>query len=145
MINTTAQRVFHRIEKGLAGGMPGGGTSEAELHHADGRIERFGIRADIPVTPGDVIVINGAGGGGNGCPLEREIESVQDDVDAGYVSAGAAVETYGVVFEADSLRIDHEATERERKSRRELPLNESQRDNNSDPEYKPERKVKNNV
>lgn len=141
-INTTGQRVYHRIEGGLAGGLPGGGTNEAELLRADGRVERFGIRTEIPVGPGDVIVINGAGGGGYGDPLERDAELVQTDVREGYVSIDAALEAYGVVLDAESLEIDDEATARERRRRGGTQLAGVQAlDDDESPEPEPERKV----
>ena len=123
MMNTTAQRVVHRVERGLAGGLPGGGTNEAELLRADGSSESFGIRSEVVAGPGDVIVIQGAGGGGHGDPLERDAEQVLGDVAEGYVSIDAARETYGVVLEREPLRVDLEATERERGERRAGPAN----------------------
>ena len=141
-INTTGQRVYHRVEEGLAGGMPGGGTNEAELIRANGANERFGIRTEIPVGPGDVIVINGAGGGGYGDPLDRAAEAVRDDVREGYVSVDAALASYGVVLAGDPLEVDADATERERDRRREEQargINEL--DDDESPEPESERKV----
>lgn len=139
-INTTGQRVYHRIEEGLAGGMPGAGTNEAELLRANGETERFGIRTEIPVAPGDVIVINGAGGGGYGDPLDRDPEMVRSDVREGYVSIGAALDAYGVVLGRDSFEIDHEATARERARRAEAPPG-GELDDDESPEPESERKV----
>lgn len=121
MTNTTAQRVFHHVERGLAGGLPGGGSSAAEHVHADGRVERFGTRPAIAIGIGDAIVLNGAGGCGYGDPLERDAEAVRRDVVEGYVSLGAAAEVYGVVLDRDSFEIDPEATARERGRRRVRP------------------------
>ena len=45
---------------------------------------------------GDVIVLQSAGGGGYGDPLERAPDLVLEDVEEGYVSADAARELYGV-------------------------------------------------
>ncbi len=132
MMNTTAQRVIHRVEEGLAGGMPGGGSNEAELHAADGAVERFGIRSEVPVRRGDVIVVNGAGGGGHGDPLEREAELVRLDVSEGYVSIDAARDVYGVVLDRDTLRIDEQATERERRGLREAKQTQHQEVKNRD-------------
>ena len=50
---------------------------------------------------GDVLVLQSAGGGGYGDPLERDPERVRADVRAGYVSAERARERYGVVLGTD--------------------------------------------
>lgn len=62
----------------------------------------------IPAAPGDVIRIHGAGGGGYGSPLEREVRLVVDDVRRGIVSADVAAAVYGVVLR-DGVA-DEEAT-----------------------------------
>ena len=51
------------------------------------------------MKPGDVIIMDAAGGGGYGDPLERDPEMVQDDVIQGYVSLEKAKEDYGVVID----------------------------------------------
>jgi len=50
---------------------------------------------------GDVVILQSAGGGGYGDPLERPAERVAEDVHEGYVSAGHAREMYGVALAAD--------------------------------------------
>ena len=70
-----------------------------------------------PVRQGDVVVMESAGGGGYGDPLERDPESVRTDVLAGFVSAERAREGYGVVL-APTGEIDREATEAARESAR---------------------------
>jgi N-methylhydantoinase B len=141
MMNTTAQRVLHRVQDGLAGGRPGSGTNEAELHRADGSVERFGIRAELAVREGDTIVLNGAGGGGYGDPMDREVELVQHDVREGYVSIGAARDLFGVVLEKDTFRIDTEATELERGRRRRPPPDEGHQNGATNPEPDIERNL----
>ena len=64
---------------------------------------------------GDSATIRGGGGGGYGDPTEREPEKVREDVYQGYVSLGAARDTYGVVLDAETLAIDAGATEKRRK------------------------------
>ncbi len=49
----------------------------------------------------DVVIMQSAGGGGYGDPLERELELVARDVAAGYISRQRARERYGVVFSQD--------------------------------------------
>jgi N-methylhydantoinase B len=49
------------------------------------------------VDPGDVVRIVSPGGGGRGCPTEREPERVLNDIVAGYVTQEGAERDYGVV------------------------------------------------
>jgi N-methylhydantoinase B len=70
------------------------------------------------MKPGDVIVIDVAGGGGFGNPLERDPEMVQEDVIQGYVSIEKAREDYGVLIDPGTMRVDPGATEELRRSAR---------------------------
>ena len=84
----------------------GGGTSSHSYRVA---VRRNGTENVFP-TPGkvtghpvrrdDVVIMESAGGGGYGDPLERDPESVRADVQAGFVSAERAREGYGVVLDA---------------------------------------------
>ena len=65
---------------------------------------------------GEAIVLQSAGGGGYGDPLERPIEAVLEDLDEGYVSEAQAREVYGVV------PADAEATRRRREGMRQARL-----------------------
>jgi N-methylhydantoinase B len=65
---------------------------------------------------GDVIIMDAAGGGGYGEPLERDPEMVEWDVIEGYVSLEKAKEDYGVVINPETMKIDMGATGRLRKS-----------------------------
>jgi N-methylhydantoinase B len=60
--------------------------------------------------PGDVVVMDAAGGGGYGDPLERDPELVENDVADGYVSLERAKADYGVVINPDTMKVDVEAT-----------------------------------
>jgi N-methylhydantoinase B len=60
--------------------------------------------------PGDAYVLRAGGGGGFGDPLERPVELVRADVEAGYVSVKSARRDYGVVIDARTLRVDAAAT-----------------------------------
>jgi N-methylhydantoinase B len=52
------------------------------------------------IAAGEVIVMQSAGGGGYGDPLDRDPQRVVDDVRAGHVSRDAAAASYGVVLDA---------------------------------------------
>lgn len=63
-----------------------------------------------PLRAGDLVVMQSAGGGGFGDPLEREPERVRADVAAGYVSPERARERYGVVLGPDGT-VDTQGTQ----------------------------------
>jgi len=60
------------------------------------------------VPAGDAVVLEIAGGGGYGDPLERDPERVAADVLAGLVSARQARDVYGVVLRRG--KVDETAT-----------------------------------
>ena len=99
---------------GVAGGM-GGGLSRVVLNPdtPDAR-EIRPFSDDNRWQRGDLVRIYTAGGGGWGDPLERDIGMVRDDVLDGFVSPEAARASYGVVIDADTLRVDGAATETQR-------------------------------
>ncbi len=70
------------------------------------------------MKPGDVIIMDAAGGGGYSDPLDRDPEMVQEDVIQGYVSMEKARESYGVVIDPGTMKVDRGATEELRKSMR---------------------------
>ena len=63
----------------------------------------------VPCAPGDVIRVQGPGGGGHGDPLKRPAAVVLHDVRCGFVSREKARADYGVVV-TDDLAVDAEAT-----------------------------------
>jgi N-methylhydantoinase B len=63
----------------------------------------------VRLEPGDVLRVQGPGGGGYGPPWERDAELVAADVRGGFVSLASARERYGVVI--DGGHIDLPATE----------------------------------
>lgn len=96
-----------------------GGYSSGQVRAS---LNRNGVEQEFPkpgkvsgfkLKTGDVVVMESAGGGGYGDPLERDTESVWQDVAAGYVSKDRASGRYGVVFDAAGA-IDHAATARSR-------------------------------
>jgi N-methylhydantoinase B len=85
---------------GVNGGLPGA-RSRKLLIRADGTEEVLHSKLDhVKVAPGDVLLSDTWGGGGCGDPLEREIDKVTFDVDAGLVTVEGA-RRYGVVIGAD--------------------------------------------
>ena len=62
------------------------------------------------LSPGDVVTLNQAGGGGFFTPSEREPELVLKDVMDGYVSMEAAEKIYAVVINPSDMTVDREAT-----------------------------------
>ena len=62
--------------------------------------------------PGDVVIMDAAGGGGYGDPLERDPELVEKDAADGYVSIESAKEDYGVVINPQTMKADWGATEK---------------------------------
>lgn len=84
-----------------------------------------------PLHAGDVVVMQSAGGGGFGDPLERDPERVRRDVLAGYVSPARARDGYGVALTADGA-VDLTATRARRAAlaaaRQRLPVRADERD-----------------
>ncbi len=71
--------------------------------------EHPGKVAGFALQENDILVMETAGGGGYGDPLERDPEKVRKDVSLGYLSAAEALRRYGVVVMQDG-RIDVETT-----------------------------------
>jgi N-methylhydantoinase B len=98
--------------EGLFGGKPG---AKAQFLVSGQPGNPFGLTR---MKPGDVIIMDAAGGGGYGDPLERDPEMVQDDVIQGYVSLEKAREDYGVVIDPATMKADLAATDELRRSMR---------------------------
>ena len=82
----------------------------------DGRVLPFstpGKVFDCQLRPGDTLIIEAAGGGGYGDPLERDPERVRADLAEGYITPTRARDTYGVVFAEDGT-VDAAATRHRR-------------------------------
>jgi N-methylhydantoinase B len=70
------------------------------------------------LAPGDVVIMDAAGGGGYGDPRERDPELVQEDVIQGYVTVERAKQDYGVVIDPGRMKVDLSATDELRRSMR---------------------------
>jgi N-methylhydantoinase B len=103
---------FRRPPEGLFGGKAGA-CARFLVNQRPGN--PYGL---TQLQPGDRVVMDAAGGGGNGDPLERDPEQVLADVLEGTVSAEGARRDYGVVIDPAPLRLDPEATRALRSSLR---------------------------
>ena len=109
---------------GLAGGWPGSTVKQAMGRGAiengqprAGKWEVFGPKPGLmDMTNRDVFAVTWQGCGGWGDPLERDLASVQRDIDTGRVSAKAAKELYGVVSRAG--KVSRKATDQQRHAMR---------------------------
>ena len=95
-------------------GILGGGSGIPVGSHVirDGGELRFptpGKVGGFRLVKDDVLVLQSAGGGGYGDPLERPVERVVGDLRDGYISPAACRERYGVVVR-DGLEVDRAAT-----------------------------------
>ncbi|MEU6075677.1 hydantoinase B/oxoprolinase family protein [Micromonospora sp. NPDC047074] len=96
---------------GLRHGGPGAPTV-THVRRADGQRVDFdtpGKVAGFPMRAGDVLVMESAGGGGWGDPLDRAPESVADDVRQDYLTDEQARLRYGVVLDDDG-EVDRHGT-----------------------------------
>ncbi|HXH02937.1 MAG TPA: hydantoinase B/oxoprolinase family protein [Candidatus Competibacteraceae bacterium] len=84
-----------------------------ELHRG-GKVEVHRKNLITTLRPGERLVNRNPGGGGFGDPHARPVEEVARDVRDGLVSLRAAELEYGVLFQADGLSVDLEATARRR-------------------------------
>ncbi|MBX5333160.1 hydantoinase B/oxoprolinase family protein [Rhodococcoides fascians] len=97
---------------GVKGGKAGGSFS-VTLNPGQPNEREFDALTDAePILAGDTIRIRTTGGGGWGDPLERPIESVEQDVLWGKVSREFAATDYGVVIAESAATADVEASEK---------------------------------
>ena len=100
-----------------------GGQSAAPVDSfviRDGRTLRFATPGKVggfPMRRGDLLVLQSAGGGGYGDPLERDPAAVLDDLREGYVTPERARDVYGVLLRPDG-QLDAAATAARREALR---------------------------
>ncbi len=93
---------------GAAGGEPGP-LSRMYIKRGDEEIPARTHRR-VEIKTGEILGKVSGGGGGVGDPAERDPAAVLDDVINEYVSVRAALETYKVVIDPDTLELDEERT-----------------------------------
>jgi N-methylhydantoinase B len=96
---------------GVLGGSPGIGGGMYVVGR-DGRKQFFSATAHVAVGPDEILVGIASGGGGWGNPLERDVQTVCDDVRDGFVSVEAARRVYGLDVDAAGVIVDPVETER---------------------------------
>jgi N-methylhydantoinase B len=95
---------FRYPPEGLFGGEPG---TRAQFLVNGEKGNPYGL---TQLNPGDVVVMDAAGGGGYGDPGERDPELVAEDVADGYVSVERARKDYGVGITRRTSQVDMEVT-----------------------------------
>jgi N-methylhydantoinase B len=104
-VGVRLDRVAHPT-LGLSDGGPGG-TAAVSVNG-----EAVHPKKTLTLAPGDVYAVRCAGGAGYGNPHERAPETVLSDVRDGYVSAGAARNSYGVALGSTGNTVDEAETRR---------------------------------
>jgi N-methylhydantoinase B len=107
---------FRYAPEGLFGGKNG---SKAQFLINGNPGNPYGL---TQLNPGDVIIMDAAGGGGYGDPLGRDPELVRNDVVDGYVSIESAKTHYGTVIDPGTMQVDTDATKMLRKSSRDVSI-----------------------
>jgi N-methylhydantoinase B len=77
-----------------------------------GGVARHLPYCEFDLKTNDVLYISHGGGGGYGDPLERDPQSVLDDVINGLLSKEMARDVYGVALDEQNRKLDSEATEK---------------------------------
>jgi N-methylhydantoinase B len=81
-----------------------------------------GLAKTLQVDANDALYLRQDGGGGYGDPLDRDPDLVLSDLHLKLITARAASDIYGVVFESDDTRVDSQATSQQRLALREARL-----------------------
>ncbi|MGI9336595.1 MAG: hydantoinase B/oxoprolinase family protein [Gammaproteobacteria bacterium] len=97
---------------GLYGGQPG--KPSWNYLNPDTENRPLTAKVTMNIKRGDVFRHEVAGAGGWGDPLERDAQAVLKDVRNELVSAGIALDDYGVVIDTDTWTVDAPATDERR-------------------------------
>lgn len=123
----------HPMSEGLAGGYPGAPNQYLWFKSIDDAADSPVEATEVDAIPGerepvswgvyplkgkDALYVRWNGGGGYGDPINREAESVCNDVRSGLVSVEAAENIYGVVLARDQSSVDNKATQTRRETMR---------------------------
>ena len=108
--------------RGVLGGESGGPSLGYILDEKNERIEDLPLVGLFEVDQGQALESFTNGGGGFGDPLDRDPDTVREDVRKGWVSVDKARDTYGVVvdLEPELFAVDQTATEKLRGEARKL-------------------------
>ncbi len=109
-LSVFGERALH-APRGVAGG--GDGALNVISYEQSGVSSRPALASKVTgvtLQRGDRIRIESPGGGGYGSPMQRPLEAIRADVQAGYVTRAAAASDYGAVIDAEG-RIDQSASE----------------------------------
>ena len=88
------ERHFHPAQGSQGGG--DGACSVSRIVHGDGSEDVVRSKLLTTLKAGDRLIVETAGGGGYGNPMEREREAIIEDVRNGKVSEAAARQVYGL-------------------------------------------------
>ncbi|MEM4412684.1 MAG: hydantoinase B/oxoprolinase family protein [Candidatus Caldarchaeum sp.] len=103
---------------GILGGLPGECSRKLLIRTTGERVPLPSKISQVPVSKGDILIYQTAGGGGWKDPLDRPVDRVRMDVIRGLVSLEKAERDYGVVLDPVTLDVDREATEKLRAEKR---------------------------
>jgi N-methylhydantoinase B len=81
---------------GVQGGKEGSPGRFTVLDGRGGAVRSIEKEKGFRLAAGDLVCVETGGGGGYGPPAERALEAIQHDLDAGYISAEAAMRDYDV-------------------------------------------------
>jgi N-methylhydantoinase B len=88
---------------GVQGGQDGKPGRFTLVNGETGAMRSIEKEKGFRLAAGDLVCVETGGGGGYGPPAERTLELIQRDLDAGYVSAEAAIRDYDVTVDARGL------------------------------------------